>query len=335
VRRFSGIAAPAALAVTIVTWASAFAAIREAVSALGWQHLSVLRLALAALVLGAVAAWRRVGRPSRRDLPLLALCALSGMTAYQVLLNAGEVTVPAATASLLVNVSPIFTALLAVLMLGERLSAMGWCGVLLGFAGAAVIAVAAGGGVRLSAGALLVLGAALAQATFFVSQKALLRRYGSLAVTAWAMGLGAAMALPLAGGLAGDVSAAPAAALIAVAFLAFGASALGFLTWAYAVARVDVTVAASTLYAVPPVAALVGWLALGEVPSPLTAVGGAVALTGVAITARSRSRGSRGPRAAGRPTSAGDHSRPGPPSASRREASAAPAPADRARPTPA
>ena len=53
---------------------------------------------------------------------------------------------------------------------------------------------------RLSGGALLVLGAAAAQATFFVSQKALLRRYGSLAVTAWAMGLGAAMALPLAPG---------------------------------------------------------------------------------------------------------------------------------------
>ena len=99
--------------------------------------------------------------------------------------------------------APIFTALLAAALLGERLSAMGWCGVALGFAGAGLIAVAAGGGVRLSGGALLVLGAAAAQATFFVSQKALLRRYGSLAVTAWAMGLGAAMALPLAPGLRG------------------------------------------------------------------------------------------------------------------------------------
>jgi drug/metabolite transporter (DMT)-like permease len=75
---------------------------------------------------------------------------------------------------------------------------MAWGGVALGFAGAALIALAAGGGVHLSGGALLVLGAAAAQATFFVSQKALLGRYGSLAVTAWAMGLGAAMALPLA-----------------------------------------------------------------------------------------------------------------------------------------
>jgi terminal-alkyne amino-acid exporter len=297
VQRF---AAPAALAITVVLWASAFVAIREAVHDLGWAHLSVLRLGTAALVLGVLAAARRVGWPARRHLPLLALCALSGMTAYQVLLNAGELTVPAATASLLVNVSPIFTALMAVALLGERLAPRGWSGVVLGFAGAGVIAVAAGGGVRLSGGALLVLGAALAQATFFVSQKALLGRYGSLAVTAWAMGLGAAMALPLAPGLAGDVAAAPPAALLAVAFLAFGASALGFLTWAYAVSRIDVTAAASTLYAVPPVAALVGWVALGEVPSALTALGGAIALTGVAVTARSRThaagraRGARG-----------------------------------------
>jgi drug/metabolite transporter (DMT)-like permease len=301
-RRMQRFAAPAALAVTIVVWASAFAAIREAVRALGWAHLSFLRLAVAALVLGLLAAVKRVGRPARRDLPLLALCALSGMTAYQVLLNAGEITVPAATASLLVNVSPIFTALMAVALLGERLTPRGWLGVAIGFAGAGLIALAAGGGVRLSAGALLVLGAALAQATFFVSQKALLRRYGTLAVTAWAMGLGAAMALPLAPGLTSDVAAAPTGALLAVGFLALGASALGFLTWAYAVARIDVTAAASTLYAVPPVAAIVGWVLLGEVPAPLTAVGGAIALTGVAITARSRtqaaSRSSRSPASA-------------------------------------
>ena len=68
---------------------------------------------------------------------------------------------------------------------------MGWCGVVLGFAGAGAHRRGRpAAGVRLSGGALLVLGAAAAQATFFVSQKALLRRYGSLAVTAWAMGLG-------------------------------------------------------------------------------------------------------------------------------------------------
>ena len=197
--------------------------------------------------------------------------------------------------------------------------------------------MAAGGGVRLSGGALLVLGAAAAQATFFVSQKALLRRYGSLAVTAWAMGLGAAMALPLAPGPRRPTcGAAPTSALLAVGFLALGASALGFLTWAYAVARVDVTAAASTLYAVPPVAALVGWVALGEVPSPLTAVGGAIALAGVAHHVARRGRADHAHDELGvvphrQVAAVGQQHRP----PARRRDQPGDAPAGRARPTPA
>jgi drug/metabolite transporter (DMT)-like permease len=286
-----------AVALTVLLWASAFAAIREAVAALGWQHLSFLRLAAAAMVLVCVAALRGVNLPPRRDLPLLALVAVSGMTLYQVFLNSGELTVDAAAASLLVNVSPIFTALLAVTLLGERLPPRGWAGVALGFAGASVIALGAGGGVSLSAGALLVLGAAAVQAIFFVSQKALLTRHEPLAVTTWAMLLGALFCLPLAPGAGPALTSAPAGALAAVAFLAWGASALGFFTWAPACARLDVSVAAAALYAVPPVAALVGWLVLAEVPSTATIAGGAVALSGVALTAGSRGR--TGPR--GRP----------------------------------
>jgi drug/metabolite transporter (DMT)-like permease len=286
-----------ALALTVVLWASAFAAIREAVSALGWQHLSFLRLAGGAVGLGCVALVRRAGWPARRDLPLLALVALTGMALYQVFLNAGEVTVDAATASLLVNVSPIFTALLAVAFLGERLPAKGWAGVALGFAGASVIALGAGGGISLSAGALLVLAAAVMQATFFVSQKALLVRHDPLTVTAWAMVLGALFCLPLAPGVGSAVASAPTGALAAVAFLAFGASALGFFTWAHACTQVAVSVAAAALYAVPPIAALVAWLLLGETPTGTTIAGGTVALAGVVLTARSRSPG----KAAGRP----------------------------------
>lgn len=45
--------------------------------------------------------------------------------------------------------------------------------------------------------------------------------------------------------------------------------------------------AAGTLYAVPVVAAAIGWSVLGEVPGPVTLVGEVLALTGVAL---SRSR---------------------------------------------
>ena len=294
-----GLRPAAALAATVVLWASAFAAIRAALEHFDAGHLGVLRLLIAAVALGVVAMTRGVGLPARRDLPAIAAVGFAGMTAYQLLLNSGERTVPAGTAALLVNVSPVFTAVAATVVLHERMTRLRWTGVAIACAGACLIAVAGHGGLSLERGALLVLGAAVAQAAFFVGQKPLLRRYGSLELTTWAMALGALMALPFAPGLPGAVAAAPAEALAAVVFLGLGASAIGFVTWAYACAHVDVSVAAATLYSVPVVAFTVAWLWLGEEPAPMALVGGAIALLGVVLVTRGAPRWRRRSRTAG------------------------------------
>jgi drug/metabolite transporter (DMT)-like permease len=279
-----------ALAATIVLWGTAFAAIRAALEHYGAADLGALRLLIAAVVLGMVAAARGDRLPARRDVLPIAGVGFAGMTAYQLLLNSGERTVPAGTASLLVNISPVFTALAASALLHERMSARRWTGVAIAFAGATLIAVSGPGGLSLERGALLVLGAAAAQAAFFVGQKPLLRRYGSLELTAWAMALGALMLLPLAPGLPAAVASAPVEATLAVLFLGVGASAIGFVCWAYACARIDVSVAAATLYAIPVVAFSVGALWLGERPSGLALAGGGIALAGVALVTLSRAQ---------------------------------------------
>ena len=171
--------AAAALAATVLLWASAFAAIRAALEHFRPGHLSALRLLVAAVALGAVAAARGITLPAARDLPAIAAVAFAGMTAYQLLLNSGEQTVPAGTAALLINVSPVFTAVAASVLLNERMTPLRWAGVAIACAGASLIALAGHDGVALEQGALFVLGAAVAQAAFFVGQKPLLHRYGS------------------------------------------------------------------------------------------------------------------------------------------------------------
>jgi drug/metabolite transporter (DMT)-like permease len=276
----------AAVAVTVVLWATAFAAIRAALEDYTPAELSVVRLAVASIALIGVAAVGGRGRPAVCDLPRLALVAITGMTAYQLLLNAGERTVDAGTASLLVSTGPIFVAVMAAAVLGERLDRAARAGVAIGFAGAVMIAAGQGAGLRISADALLVLAAAVSQAAFFVAQKPLLPRYGPVRVTAWAMWIGTLLLVPFAPGAPAAVAHAGPEASAAVAFLGLGASAIAFVTWAYACTRLAVHHAASCLYAVPVVAILVAWAWLGETPSALSAIGGAIALAGVAVTNR-------------------------------------------------
>jgi drug/metabolite transporter (DMT)-like permease len=285
-----GRGAAAAAAVTVALWACAFVAIRQLVPVLGPDGLAGARLLVASAGLALAAPLLRVRLPRRADLLRLAGCGLTGMTAYQLLLNAGERTVQAGVASLLVNTAPLFVLPLAAVLLGERPGRRGLAGTAVGFAGAALIALGGGavdGGPAVSADALLVLGAAAAQATYFVLQKPLLARYSAVEVVTWSTWAGTLICLPVTAPTLTRVTRLDAAGLAALLFLGLGASALGFVCWAYAGARVGVGTATATLYAVAPVALLVDWMALGERPAPLALLGGALALSGVAL-ARSR-----------------------------------------------
>ena len=273
-----------ALSVTIVLWAMAFVAIRSALPGFGVAGLVAGRLLVAAIALALVGAIMGVRRPERSDLPRITCVGLVGMTAYQLLLNAGERTVDAGTASVLVNTGPIFTAVLAWLVMGDRIDNRVRLGLLIGFVGAAIIAVSQGSGFSPGFDALLILGAALTQALSFVWQKPLLLRYTGIELTYYSVIAAMLAALPLMPAFIGKLSTADHASVAALIFLGVGPSAIGYVTWSYALARADTTVTANTLYLVPTVAIAGGWLLLGETPMIVTLIGSGIALAGVAIS---------------------------------------------------
>lgn len=272
-----------AIGATVVLWASAFPAIRVGLAGYGPLGLSFLRLAVASLALLAAAPLLHVRLPDKRDLPLIAVCGLTGMSAYQLLLNWGEVHVPAGTASLLVATAPVFSAALAALFLGERPGVRAIVGSAVALGGSALIAVS-GGNTRYSAAAWVLLAAAAVQGAYHFASKPLLRRYSGLEVACYAMWSGTVFLLPLAPRALAAIATAPASASGAVLFLAVFPSAVGFVAWGYGVARYAVTVATAALYLVPVLAIAVAYLWLGEVPTVLALVGGTVSIGGVIVT---------------------------------------------------
>ncbi|MFF5900859.1 DMT family transporter [Streptomyces argenteolus] len=274
-----------ALTGTVVLWASAFPAIRVGVDGLGVQALSFLRIVIAAGALLLVAPFAHVRVPRFPDLPMIALCGATGITAYQLLLNWGEVNVAAGTASLLIAIVPAFSVLLGSLFLRERVSRNIVLGSVVALVGAAIVSMAKGPG-GLSVSALVVLAAAVVQGVYHVATKPLLRHYTGLEIATYAMVAGTVFALPLAPATWHAALHAPADALAWALYLGLFPSALGFVIWGYAVARLPLAASTAALYLVPPVALCIAFVWLGEVPHFIELVGGAVSVAGVIVINR-------------------------------------------------
>ncbi|MFE2565594.1 DMT family transporter [Streptomyces mirabilis] len=207
------------------------------------------------------------------------------MTAYQILLNWGEVHVEAGTASLLIAIAPVFSVLLGSLFLGERLTRDIVVGSVVALVGAAVVSLAQGTS-GFSVSALVILAAAVVQGVYHFASKPLLRHYTGLEVATYAMVAGMVFALPLIPATWHATVHAPASALASAAYLGLLPSALGFVIWAYAVARLPLAVSTAALYLVPPVALVVSFVWLAEVPRPIALAGGAISVAGVILISR-------------------------------------------------
>ena len=283
----------AAIVCTLLLWASAFAGIKAGMrltpagvpgpDGYGPGEVALLRFGTASLVLAAYAIVTRMRLPAARDLPRILLAGFLGITVYHVALNFGEVRVSAGAAALLIAAGPVFTAMMSVAFLRERLTGIGWFGIAVAFTGVAVISLGESGGVHFEPEALLVLLAAMATAAYFIITKRALRGYSALEFTAYAIWAGTVPMLVFAPGLARQFPHAASSATLAVVYLGVFPAAIAYVLWSYALAKMPASLLSTFLYLTPVLAMAIAWVWIGEVPALLTIVGGLVAIGGVVI----------------------------------------------------
>ncbi len=296
-RRDEGVVA-VRLALVGISWGGAYVAGRFVMGSMAPATAIAVRLVIATVCLaGLLAALPKRDRVvDRGDLPGLFALGIVGVLGFNLFFFSGLSSTGAVNGTLIGAATPVATALLAAIVLGERLRAAQWAGVGLSFAGVAVV-VTSGSPPALLAlsfnpGDLMIAAACSCWAVYTVAGSRLFRRYRPVTVTMYTFIAATAVALALAAGSAatsGSV-ALPGAWTVWAALLFLGTvcSVLGFVWWNEGVSVLGPSRTAIFNNLLPVSGLALGGLLLGETVTAVHLAGAALVVAGVVLMVRGK-----------------------------------------------
>ena len=272
-----------------VVWGSSFIAIKDGLNSLPPVLFAALRYDIAGLVMLAYAAHtvERWMPRTRDEWRLIGVGGTLMIGVHFALLFTGQQYVSSAIGAIVLSTTPVVTPLFAYLLLAdETLSLSGTVGVVLGLVGVAVIAQPSPSSVD---GQLVGVGLLFLSAASFALGSVLTRRFdvglSTVPMQAWMMVVGSVILHLISFGTGespADATWRPTVVL-ALLYLAVVAGAGGFLLYFDLLERVGPNEASLVNYATPAVAAVTGWLALGEQITATTVLGFGVIVVGFAL----------------------------------------------------
>ena len=216
--------------------------------------------------------------PSKTQWKHVAWIGLFSTFVYQSLFMYGMRYTAAGDASLMITFNPLFTAFLAVLFLGERMSWRLFAGLLLAFAGVAVLFLASPNTdipeIERWIGNAFIAGSAFAWATSTIIMKRVMTDtpndakapLSPLHLTVWSSVIGLLILTPWAGleALEATWTMPSLEAWTGIIFLAVFSTVLAYVWFADGIRIIGAGPAAFYVYLVPPFGILGGWLLLNE-----------------------------------------------------------------------
>jgi drug/metabolite transporter (DMT)-like permease len=281
-----------ALGTIYVVWGSTFLAIAVVVRDLP----PFLSMSLRHLVAGSLLfAWVLVRRREREPLGWRQWRAAFVFGGALFLVGHGGLAwaqqdVPSGIAALLVGTIPLWFAILARIFMGERLGGRAFAGLILGFAGLALLVDPSGEEGAEPIGALvIVLGALGWSAGSIYSQRSALPKDTLLGAAMGMLAGGLLLAAFSAGRGEWNDATFSTDALLATAYMVVVGSLIGFSAYVWLLKTVPASTVSTYAYVNPVIAVLLGWAFNDEVITGRTLVAGAAIVVGVALMV-SRSR---------------------------------------------
>jgi drug/metabolite transporter (DMT)-like permease len=282
-----------ALVGVILFWGLNFPVAKFALGAMTPLAFNALRFPLASLVLYCtLRLMPEVRLPTGRDRWKILLLGILGNVFYQQLFIYGLNNTRAGTASVILAISPLITALLSAQLGHEKVGFRAWIGIVLAFAGIAFVVYAGNGEAGDAGGSdgllglVLLLSATVAWAVYTVGSRGVVARHGAIAVTALGLWAGAAglLIVGMPSLLRMDYGSVPLRAWIALCYSGAFSIGVAYIFWYYGVRHLGNTRASAFSNLTPIVALLAAWPIVGESPRLWQFAGAAVILAGVALS---------------------------------------------------
>jgi drug/metabolite transporter (DMT)-like permease len=283
------------LAVPVI-WGSTFVAGRIVAREIPPATASVARYLLACIALAFATRIIEGALPrlNRRQIVATVALGATGVFGYSLLVIGALGRLPASRASLIISLNPIVTIALASVLLGEKLSARRWLGVVIALAGVWVV-VSRGDlnwqyGQAVGRGELMMFAAACVWAAYTLIGRITIKKLGltPLASTTYAAYWGTLL-LCIASTTewsALRLSAFTPLVCISLIWLGVLGTALAFVLYAINLRQFGAAYVALYNNFVPVFGAIFGVLLLSEPLVPSMLIGGGIAVAGVTLTAR-------------------------------------------------
>ena len=277
--------AHAVLLLTLLVWSFSFLAAARLRQSMGLVDSLAARFLPVVLGAGLALLVRRPLRLPRSSWGKVAAMAVLGVLAYNLFFFHGMKTVPSGTAALVIALNPVFTAVLARLVLGEAFGLRKTLGLLLSLAG--VVVVIRFGSDKpvdwpyLSSALLLAL-APLSWALYTVIGRRMPAAADALDTTYALLFVGGLPLLAFATPQLARTLAFDTGALVAALYLALPCTLFGYAAWIWALKRLPAGEVAAFVFLNPPLATLWAWLFEGQPLRTPFVIGALVLLVGVA-----------------------------------------------------
>jgi drug/metabolite transporter (DMT)-like permease len=216
------------------------------------------------------------------------LTGFLSFTLYNITLITGQKTVPAGTSSVIIALNPVIVALLAGLVLNEKLNRNGIIGIFIAFIGVVIAVIDWKHGLTLTKGVFWILIASLSASTSTILQKKWIARYSGEQVMTYSIWGGTLLLLFYLPGLVHSLPSISTKAILTALYLGAFPGVIAYLVWGYLLSEIPAHQANSFLFMDTIGAMLIAWLVLGEVPGIQVLFGFILILIGLFLVNGSR-----------------------------------------------